>query len=170
MPTILETPRLILREIELDDDVFIHELMNEPAWLEFIGDRQIHGPAQAREFIRDRLRPSYSEHGFGFYLVELRENATPLGICGLIKRDSLEDVDLGFAILERHRRQGYAREAAEAIVEFSRSTLGLRRLAAVTKPSNRFSIRLIGRLGMSYEGMVRLDDQPDPICLYTRTL
>lgn len=98
----LETRRLLLRRIEPDDAAFIHELMNEPPWIEFIGDRGIRTLADARNFICDRLIPSYEAHGFGFYLTELREDQAQLGICGLIKRDTLDDVDLGFALFERY--------------------------------------------------------------------
>lgn len=170
MPTILSTPRLDLREIESDDAEFVRELMNEPAWLEFIGDRHIDSVDAARAFIDEHLRPSYSEHGFGFWLVQRRSDAVAVGICGLIQRDTLDDVDIGFAVLERHWGRGYAREAAEAVVDFARDTVGLDRLAAVTAPHNRRSIRLLEALGMSYESMIRLGDRPDPVRFYVRAL
>jgi RimJ/RimL family protein N-acetyltransferase len=170
MTQVLETKRLLLRHIELDDAAFIHELMNEPPWIEFIGDRGIHTLADARAFIRDRLIPSYEEHGFGFYLTELREDQTQLGICGLIKRDTLDDVDLGFALFERHWGRGYAREAAEAVIDFARETIGLRRLAAVANPDNERSARLLKTLGMNFERMVRLGDEEQEICFFAREL
>lgn len=170
MAPVLRTRRLLLREIEPDDAGFVHELMNEPAWLEFIGDRQIHDHEAARRFIEEQLRPSYAEHGFGFYLVLRREDDVPVGICGLIQRDTLDDVDLGFAVLERWRRRGYAREAAGACIDFARDTVGLRRLAAVTTPENEASIRLIESLGMQFEAMVRLGDRPALVRFYARSL
>jgi RimJ/RimL family protein N-acetyltransferase len=170
MDPVLTTERLVLREILLSDDAFVHELMNEPPWIQFIGDREIHDRAAARRYIEDTLRPSYAEHGFGFYLVELEDGRTPLGICGLIKRDTLDDVDLGFALLERHWGRGYAREAAEAMISFACRVLGLRRLAAVTDPANERSIRLIEKLGMHFEGTVRLGDRPATVSLYARAL
>jgi RimJ/RimL family protein N-acetyltransferase len=144
--------------------------MNEPPWIEFIGDRGIRTLADAQEFIRVRLIPSYEEHGFGFYLTELREDQTQLGICGLIKRDSLDDVDLGFALFERHWGRGYAREAAEAVIDFARETIGLSRLAAVTNPDNARSARLLKTLGMKFERMVRLSEEEQEICFFAREL
>jgi len=170
MAQVLKTERLDLRHIELDDAAFIRELMNEPPWIEFIGDRGIRTLADARAFIRDRLIPSYEQHGFGFYLTELREDQTQLGICGLIKRDSLDDVDLGFALFERHWGRGYAREAAEAVIDFARDTVGLSRLAAVTNPKNVRSARLLEALGMKFERMVRLGDEEQEIRFFAREL
>jgi RimJ/RimL family protein N-acetyltransferase len=170
MAQVLETERLILRHIEPGDAAFIHELMNEPPWIEFIGDRGIRTLADARAFIHERLMPSYEEHGFGFYLTELREDQTQLGICGLIKRDTLDDVDLGFALFERYWGQGYAREAAEAVIDFARETVGLRRLAAITNPGNARSALLLEALGMKFERMVRLGDEEQEIRFFAREL
>ena len=170
MAQVLETKRLVLRHIEPNDAAFIHELMNEPPWIEFIGDRGIHTLADARAFIRDRFMSSYEEHGFGFYLTELREDQTPLGICGLIKRDTLDDVDLGFALCERYWGRGYAREAAEAVIDFARETVGLGRLAAVANPDNTRSARLLESLGMEFERMVRLGDEEEEIRFFAREL
>ena len=170
MVQVHETKRLLLRQIDPADAAFIHELMNEPPWIEFIGDRGIRTVADARNFIRDRLMPSYETHGFGFYLTELRKDHTQLGICGLIKRDTLDDVDLGFALFERYWGQGYAREAAEAVIDFARETIGLSRLAAVTHPDNLRSAHLLEALGMKFERMVQLGDEELEIRFFAREL
>ena len=170
MKVVMETARLTLREIELEDAPFIFELMNEPAWIRFIGDRGIHTPADARSFIADRLRPSYARDGFGFWLTELSVERTPLGICGLIKRDALDYVDIGFAFCERHWGNGYAREASEAVVDFARERARLDRLAAITDPDNDRSAQLLEALGLSFEKMIRLPDEDRDVRLFLRDL
>lgn len=170
MKIVMETARLTLREIELGDAPFLHELMNEPPWIQFIGDRGIRTHADARAFIADRLRPSYAHHGFGFWLTELTVDQTPLGICGLIKRDALDYVDIGFALCKRHWSHGYAREAGEAVVEFAREQAGLQKLAAITDPGNARSAKLLETLGLHFERELRLPDEDRDIRLYLRDL
>ena len=109
---VLETERLVLRHLAVSDGTFILELLNEPAWLQFIGDKHIRSLADAEAYVLNGPQKMYREHGFGLWLVELKENSAPLGICGLIKRPGLDDIDIGFAFLERHWGRGYAREAA----------------------------------------------------------
>jgi RimJ/RimL family protein N-acetyltransferase len=159
MTTVMETARLTLREIELEDAPFIFELMNEPPWIRFIGDRGIRTVADARAFIADHLRPSYRRDGFGFWLVQLTADDTSLGICGLIKRPALEYVDIGFALCERYWGHGYAREAAEAVVDFARERAGLKKLAAMANPDNERSARLLEALGLQFEKMIRLPEE-----------
>ena len=170
MKIAMETARLVLREIEFEDAPFMHELMNEAPWLEFVGDRGIRTHADARAFIANRLRPSYTEHGFGFWLTELREDGTPLGICGLIKRDTLDDVDIGFGFCERYWGNGYARESAEAVIDFAREQTDLTRLAAITHPDNARSGRLLEALGLRFERMTRLGDEERDVRFYLREL
>jgi RimJ/RimL family protein N-acetyltransferase len=167
---VMETERLRLREIELEDAPFIHELMNEAPWIRFIGDRGIRTVADARAYIGNRLRPHYTEYGFGFWLTELREDATPLGICGLFKRPGLEFVDLGFALCERHWGRGYAREAAEATIDFAREQAGLGTLAAIAQPDNRRSVDLLGRLGFEEGGWIRLEGEDVDLQLFLREI
>jgi RimJ/RimL family protein N-acetyltransferase len=170
MTMAMETARLTLREIELDDAPFIHELMNEPPWIQFIGDRGIRTPADARTFITDRLRPSYARDGFGFWLTSLSSDRTPLGICGLIQRPALEYVDIGFALCERYWGQGYAREASEAVIDFARERSGLKTLAALVNPDNARSAKLLESLDFRFERMVRLPDEDEDIHLFLRAL
>lgn len=170
MKIVMNTERLTLREIELEDAPFIFELMNEPPWIQFIGDRGIRTLADARGFISDRLRPSYSRDGFGFWLVELAADPTPLGICGLIKRPGLEYVDLGFALCERYWGKGYARESSEAVIDFAREQAGLEHLAAIVNPDNDRSARLLESLGMEFQEIIQLEGEDIDLRLFVRTL
>ena len=153
--TILETDRLRLREFTAEDAPFILELVNEPDWLRFIGDRGIRDLDAARRYIAEGPRTMQARLGFSLWCVEARADGTPLGMCGLIKRDNLEHVDLGFAFLARYRGRGYAREAAAAVLAHARG-LGLGRLAAITDPMNVRSIRLLEALGFHAAGQHQL--------------
>jgi RimJ/RimL family protein N-acetyltransferase len=129
---VIETDRLILRRLSVDDAEFILELVNDPSWLKFIGNKDVKTIEDARRSISNKYVEMYSRLGFGLYLVELKGEGVPVGICGLIKRDALEDVDLGFAFLPDFRGQGYAYEAAVATMEYGKNVLGLNRIAAIT--------------------------------------
>jgi RimJ/RimL family protein N-acetyltransferase len=159
---VLETDRLILRWLSADDAAFILELVNDPAWLRFIGDRGVRTLADARAYILNGPVEMYRRAGFGLYMVELRQNATPIGMCGLIERAGLEDIDIGFAFLPAFYGQGYAYESASAIMQYGQDTVGLTRIVAITAPDNQRSIRLLTKLGLSFENMLRLgEDQPE---------
>lgn len=153
---VLETQRLILRRLTLEDAPFMLELATEPAWLRYIGDRGIHDLVGARTYLERGPLELYRRLGFGLYRVELKSDGTPIGICGLIKRDSLEDVDLGFAFLSRHHSRGYAHESAVATLEHGRRDLGLKRIVAITDPENIRSIRLLERIGFRYVETLKL--------------
>lgn len=154
---VLDTARLRLRRLGLDDAAFILRLVNDPDWLRYIGDKQVRSLEAARGYIVNGPQVSYARFGFGLWLVERNDDATPIGLCGLIKRDALDDVDLGFAFLPAFRGQGYAFEAAAAVVRHARATLALPRLAAITAPDNDASIRLLEKLGLRFERMIRID-------------
>ena len=159
---VLETERLILRWLSAEDAAFILELVNDPAWLRFIGDRGVRTLEDARGYILNGPVAMYQRVGFGLYLVELKHSATPIGICGLIERVGLEDIDIGFAFLPAFCGQGYAYEAASAIMTYAQDTVGLDRVVAITAPDNQRSITLLTKLGLSFVDMLRLDeDQPD---------
>jgi RimJ/RimL family protein N-acetyltransferase len=159
---VLETKRLRLRWLSAEDAAFILELVNDPAWLRFIGDRGVRTLEDARSYILNGPVAMYHREGFGLYLVELKQNATPIGMCGLIKRAGLEDVDIGFAFLPAYYGQGYAYESAAAVMAYAQDTLGLDRVVAIVDPDNQRSIKLIGKLGMSFVDMLRLsEDQPE---------
>ncbi len=164
----LTTPRLTLRFLEPEDNALILELLTSPTWLEFIGDRGVHSLEDADGYIA-RMRDRYVQLGFGFCLVQLHDD-TKIGMCGLIQRDSLPDVDIGFALLPRFAGHGYALEAAWATLEYARDTLKLPRLAGITTPENLRSIRLLEMLGLKFERTVKLE--PDDVALnyYARDL
>lgn len=155
---ILETERLVVRRLVLDDAAFILELLNEPAFLENIGDRGARTLADARRYIARGPVASYRKFGFGLYMVELKDSGAPIGICGLLKRDWLADVDIGFAFLQKYWSRGYARESAAAVMHYGWTTLRLKRIVAITKPTNQPSITLLERLGLRFEKNIT---QPD---------
>lgn len=162
---VIETERLALRWLEASDAGFMLELMNDPGWLRYIGDRGIRSVADARKYIEDGPREMYARLGVGLYMVELREGGAALGICGLVQRDWLEDVDLGFAFLPQFRGKGYAYEAAAATLDFGRSTLHLRRIAAIVAPENRDSMRLLEKLGFRLERMATPPLETRAVCV-----
>lgn len=164
---VLETARLVVRRFTLGDAAFVLELLNDPGWLEHIGDRKVRNLEDAREYLRHRVLAMVERTGFGMDLVELKATGEPIGTCGLIKREALEDVDIGFAFLERHRGQGLAFESAAAVFERGRGALGLERVVAIVSERNRRSIRLLEKLGLRYERMVQLPDEPEAIPLYS---
>jgi RimJ/RimL family protein N-acetyltransferase len=152
---VLETDRLILRRLTAADAEFMFELVNDPSWLRYIGDRGVRNLDDARNYILDGPVAMYDRLGFGLYLVELRDTGAPIGICGVLKRDSLDDVDIGFAFLPRHWGNGYAFESAAAVKAYANEVLGLRRLVAITSPDNDASIRVLERIGFRFEKMIR---------------
>ncbi len=154
--TVVETDRLALRRFTVDDAEFILELLNEPSFLQYIGDRGVRTLDDAREYILTGPVASYEQHGFGLYLTVLTEPGVAIGICGLLKRESLEDVDIGFALLPKYWSKGSAFESASAVMEYGRAVLGLQRIVAVTAPANDASIRVLEKLGMRFEKMVTL--------------
>ena len=163
---VLETERLVLRELCTDDAAFILQLVNEPSWLRFIGDKGIKTLEAARNYILKGPVEMYARVGFGLWLVELKEENIPVGICGLIKRESLEDIDIGFAFLPAYWRRGYAFESASAAISYGKKAFGLKKIVAVMAPDNYASDRLLAKLGFSFERMVRLSSGAPEIKLY----
>ncbi len=154
----ITTSRLILEEFIVEEAPFILELLNDPAFLQFIGDRDVKTIADAEDYILHKLRPSYEQYGFGFYITRLKENRVPIGLCGLVKRDNLDDVDVGFAFLLAYRGGGYAFEAASAVIDYGINQHHLTRIIAITDPNNTKSIQLLQKLGLSYEKNFTWDD------------
>jgi RimJ/RimL family protein N-acetyltransferase len=164
---VFETDRLVLRRLSADDAEFVFELVNDPAWLRFIGDRGVRSLDDAREYIRKGPVDSYSRLGFGLYAVERKEGGGPIGICGLVKRDFLDDVDIGFALLPAFRGKGYAREAARATMSYAREVVGLDRIVAISSPDNAASARLLEEIGLRFEKMIRISpDSPEEVRLF----
>jgi RimJ/RimL family protein N-acetyltransferase len=158
---ILETDRLIIRRLTVEDAAFILKLVNEPSWLRFIGDRGVRTLEDARNYILKGPVEMYGRLGFGLYLVELKDEGVPIGTCGLIKRDSLKDVDIGFAFLPSFRGRGYAYEAASAVLAYGNNTLGLERIVAIVSPGNDRSIKLLEKLGLQFEQRVQLSERDE---------
>ncbi|MFL5385563.1 MAG: GNAT family N-acetyltransferase [Longimicrobiaceae bacterium] len=167
--TAITTERLVLRELADDDAAFIVELMNDPDWLRFIGDRGMRTLDDARGYIATGPREMYARHGYGLYAVERRNEPGPIGICGLVRRDWLEDADLGFAFLPRFRGAGYAHEAAAATLEHA-AALGLHRILAIVSPENEASVRLLAKIGMTFQRMASPAPDAAEVCVYGREL
>jgi ribosomal-protein-alanine N-acetyltransferase len=138
------------------DATFIHGLMNDPAYLEYIGDKGVRTVADAENFLNNVALKSYDENGFGHYVVELKSDGTPIGTCGYVKRTELKDPDIGFAFLPEFRRHGYAIESAKAILEFGIDVLGFKKLSAITTPNNERSGRVLEKLGFTFERLISM--------------
>ena len=163
----LETERLILREIDASDDAFMLDLLNQPSFIKYIGDRNVRDLEQSREFIESRYRKSYADNGFGLWAVELKETGEPIGICGFVRRDSLPDADVGFAFLPQFERRGYAFESASAVMDYGRETLGLKRVLAITTQDNESSGRLLEKLGFKYDGLITQPHDTEELKLFS---
>ena len=162
---VLETTRLVLRWLEVEDAEFIFGLLNEPSFLRFVGDKGVRSIADARDYILHGPIASYERLGFGLFRTELKIGV-PIGICGLLKRDSLEDVDIGFALLPEYCGQGYALEAASAVLTYAREVFALQRIVAITDPDNFASIKVLEKLGLRFERMVKLSEGAPEIKLF----
>lgn len=159
---VLYTDRLILRKFLLGDAKFILQLVNEPDFLRYVGDKGIRTMEDARNYIRNGPLESYHLNGFGLYLVELKETGCPIGLCGILKRDILPSVDIGYAFLSEYQGNGYAIEAAREVLSEGEAIYGLARILAVIDPENVRSIHLVEQLGMHSGGMTHLaEDGPE---------
>ena len=163
---VIETPRLALHRLTTDDADFILELLNEPSFLRYIGDKGVRTREDACRYILAGPMASYDRFGFGLYRVQRKDSGEPIGICGLLKRESLEDVDVGFALLPRFRASGFAFESASAVLAHGRQTWGLKRILAITSPDNDASVRLLAKLGFRFERMARLSDSTPEIKVF----
>lgn len=156
--SIIETERLQLYKVSLDDTPFIVELLNEPSFLKYIGDKGIRTAEDAVKYIKKEFLGSYEQRGYGLLLVKLKDGNVPIGICGIKKRDSLDLPEIGYAFLSKYRSMGYATESARAAIDYARKEIGLKRVAAITTPENEASIRVLEKIGFHFEKMVDLPD------------
>ncbi|MCA9916934.1 MAG: GNAT family N-acetyltransferase [Anaerolineales bacterium] len=163
---ILQTERLELGHLALDDAAFIVQLVNEPGWLRFIGDRGIHTIEQAEAYLRDGPMASYAANGFGLYLVRRKVDGQRLGMCGLVKRPSLPHVDIGFAFLDAFMGQGYAFEAATAVLHHAKFDLNIDPVVAITDPQNKRSIKLLEKLGLKLHNKIQTAEDRPPVLLF----
>lgn len=153
---VLRTGRLILRHLTEDDAPFILKLLNERGFIENIGDRGVRDLEAARRYVSEGPGASYRKYGYGLWLAALKSTGEPVGICGLVKREGLEDADVGYAFLESAWGQGYAREAAAATLGHAREVIGLEKVVAITTPSNAGSIAVLMKIGMKAAGMIQI--------------
>jgi RimJ/RimL family protein N-acetyltransferase len=163
---VLETQRLGLRRLAADDAAFILELLNEPSFLRWIGDKGVRTCEDACRYLESGPLAMYAKHGFGLLAVESREGGAAMGMCGLLKRDALELPDLGFAFLPRCWSRGYAREAAQGVLAHGRASLGIRRVLAITDPDNQPSIRLLESIGFRFERLLRMPGDAHDVRLF----
>ncbi|GJM43097.1 MAG: N-acetyltransferase [Ardenticatenaceae bacterium] len=166
---IIETARLQLGHFSLDDAPFVLELVNDPSWIQFIGDRSIRRLAQAEAYLQNGPMASYAANGFGLYLVRRTVDGVCLGMCGLVKRPSLPHVDIGFAFLPQFTGQGYAFEAATAVLHHAQHNLNLSPIIAITAPGNQRSIKLLKKLGLHFQEMISFgQDQPNTMLFFPK--
>ena len=162
----IETDRLLLTELTDDDAGFILGLVNEPSFLRYIGDRGVRTLDDARRYIRQGPVASYEKYGYGLLRMGLKSDGTPIGMCGILRRDTLPEPDLGFSLLPAWWSKGYAREAAEAAMMHARESAGVVRVLAITNVDNDPSIRLLGKLGFRFEKLVRLGEDTTELRLF----
>ncbi|MBE2225813.1 MAG: GNAT family N-acetyltransferase [Ignavibacteria bacterium] len=167
---IIETERLRLREFSSSDSEMVFNLLNSPGWIKFIGSRSILNLDDAANYIETKIRKGYIESGFGFYLIELKSTGEKIGMSGLVKREALEDTDIGFALLPEYENMGYAFESTAAVVIFAKEKLKLSKLAAITVPYNTASIKLLEKLGMKFDKKINMPGDPEDLLLYSMEL
>jgi len=155
---ILETERLVLCELNLMDVEFILELLNTPAWLEFIGDKNVHTLKDAENYLKSGPIKSYKMNGYGLWLVLLKDDNEPIGMCGLVNRESLEDIDIGFALLPAYERKGYGYEMASATLIYSKNKLGIEKVVGITDANNTPSIGLLNKIGLYFEKEINITE------------
>lgn len=167
---LIETERLRLRWITVEDANFIMELLNDPSWLKYIGDKGVLSLKDARTYILEGPVTMYRNVGFGLFLTELKDERIPIGMCGLLKRESLEDVDIGFAFLPNYTGKGYAYEAAVGVLELAKAKWSLKRVVAITTLDNSQSEKLLIKLGFNYDSLVRLSSDSSSLKLFSKEL
>ena len=163
----LDTKRLVIRPLADGDAAFIRELLNDEAFLHYIGDRGVRTEEDARAYIATGPLASYARHGFGLCAVALKDSGEPIGICGILKRDTLPEPDLGFAFLPAFRSKGYASEAAAVTVQHARDAPGLTRLLAITSQDNAVSIALLAKLGFRFDRLARLSESGPELNIFS---
>lgn len=163
----LETACTTLREIVESDAEFILDLLNQPSFIKYIGDRDVRTVEQSREFIETRFRASYRQFGYGLWAIELKETGEAIGICGFVKRDFLPAADLGFALLPQFERKGYVFEAASASLKYGRDKLNLTTILAITSKHNEASCRLLEKLGFKYERFIKPAPDAEELKLFS---
>jgi len=166
---IFETRRLVLSRLTLGDAPFILELVNDPSWIRFIGDKNVHTLKAAKEYIKNGPQKSYAQLGFGLYAVKLKRSGKAIGMCGLLRRDTLDDADIGFAFLPKYTGKGYAFESAETVLKHAHESLKMKRILAITSIDNASSVKLLERLGFCLLKRMRLTPGSEELNLFEKT-
>jgi RimJ/RimL family protein N-acetyltransferase len=168
---IAETNRLIISKFTLDDAPFFLELVNSPNWIKYIGDRHLKTVEDAKNYLKEGSLKSYNDFGFGFYKLQLKEeNNKTIGTCGLVKRDQLEHVDIGFAMLPDYEGKGFGFEASVEILKLAKGKFKLSKVLAITLPTNTSSIKLLEKLGLSFEKRVKPFEDDEELLLFAKDL
>jgi ribosomal-protein-alanine N-acetyltransferase len=164
---ICETDRLIICQLTVLDAPFVFTLLNTPTWIQYIGDRGIRNIDEARNYLLNGPIASYKRLGYGLFLVKLKAGDVPIGMSGLIKRDGLENVDIGFALHPDYTGKGYAFESTAAVLDYAREVLKLAVIDAITTAENEHSISLLKKLGLEYKKMVSLPGNQKEYMLFS---
>ena len=168
---ISETNRLLISKLNLNDAKFFLELVNTPNWLKYIGDRKLKTIQDSKSYLKKGTLKSYADYGFGFYKLQLKEiGKRPIGICGLVKREQLEDVDIGFALLPEYEGKGFGYEASVEILKLAKVKFNLNRIVAITLPANTSSIKLLEKLGLSFEKKINPFEDGKELLLFSKVL
>lgn len=164
---ILETERTVLREVVADDAAFILNLLNQPSFIKYIGDRNVRTIDAARAYIGSRFTKSYQQNGFAMWAIELKETGGLIGLCGFVRRDGLPDADIGFALLPQFEKEGYAFETASAALDYGRNVLKFPRILAITSKDNAASQKLLEKIGLRFERLICLSDDAEELKLFS---
>lgn len=167
---IAETSRLFISKITLKDSRFFLELVNTPHWLKYIGDRKIKTVKDAKGYLRNVTLKSFTDFGFGFYKLQMKDANKTIGICGLVKRKQLDDVEIGFALLPEYEGKGFGYEASLSVLELAKETFGLKKITAITLPTNISSIKLLEKLGLTFEKKVKPFEDDEELLLFAKKL
>jgi [ribosomal protein S5]-alanine N-acetyltransferase len=168
--TLIDTNRLVIRNITEQDFHFIFRLLNEPSWIKYIGDKGIKTEDDAKNYIRTGPLQMYKDFGFGLFLVTLKENSVPIGLCGLIKRPSLENIDLGYAFLPEYTGKGYAFEATKAVIQYGKEQLSIDKIVAITTIDNLNSEKVLLKLGFSFDSLIKENNASEELKFFTKVL
>ena len=166
MEIVIETERVVLRKFTIDDAAFMLEMLNTPTWLRFIGDRNVKTLEEAENYLLNGNIRSYQEYGFGFYVVVIKETQESIGICGIVKREGLEDVDIGFAFFQQFMVKGYGYEAGSATLNYALNDLKIKKIVAIVDPENVVSIALLKKIGLQFEKMIQLSPKGIELMLF----
>jgi ribosomal-protein-alanine N-acetyltransferase len=164
---IIKTERLQLRNFSNNDAEFIKKLLNEPSFIQNIGDRNIRTIEDAKEYIASRLTASYVKNGHGLYMVELKNSNTPIGMCGLVKRDTLPCADVGFAFLPEYWSKGYAVESSIGVLNYAKNNLKMKRVLGIALPSNKPSVKVLEKIGLKYTETKKFPDDEAELAVYS---